>query len=188
MIGDNLGSVGSVSESADSPPIRGAPLLITAELPPDIFAWADALRRAHYPPERNRLGAHVTLFHGLPPSAESSVRGLLGELTKRSAPVARVTGLMDLGRGTAFAVDSPEMAALHGELAERLHGLVQQRDARPLKLHITVQNKVSPAEARALQAGLACDPPRSNFRFRGLALSHWRDELWRLARLYPFRG
>jgi hypothetical protein len=166
----------------------GYPLLVTAELPPDVFAWADAQRRAHYPPERNRLGAHVTLFHGLPPSAEGEVRRLLGDVARRSPPEARVTGLMDLGRGTAFAVESPDMVALHAELAETLHGLIQQKDTRPLRLHITIQNKVSREAARALQAELAADLPVRSFRFRGLGLSHWRDELWRMAQLYPFRG
>jgi hypothetical protein len=181
-------TVSNASGLADSPPARGTPLLITAELPPPVFAWADALRRAHYPPERNRMGAHVTLFHGLPPSAESAVRALLGEVSSRHPPEAWVTSVMDLGGGTAFAVESPEMAALHGELAERLHGLVQQRDARPLKLHITIQAKVPPREARALQAELARDLPSRSFRFRGLVLSHWRDELWRPAQHYRFRG
>jgi len=152
--------------------------LITAELPPDLFAWADQLRRAHYPPERNRLGAHVTLFHGLPPSVESEVRRLLGEMAAREPPEASISGLMDLGQGTAFTVESPEMEALHGELAERLHGLIQQKDTRPLRLHITVQNKVSRSEARALQADLAASFQAQRFRFRGLVLSHWREELW----------
>ena len=181
-------TVSSAPGSANSPPTRGAPLLITAELPPPVFAWADRLRQLHYPATRNRLGAHVTLFHGLPPSAESAVRRLLGDLAKRSAPKARMTGLMDLGTGTAFAIESAEMADLHAELAERLHGLLQQKDTRPLRLHITVQNKVPPAEARALQVGLADELPQPSFRFRGLALSHWRDELWHMAQLYPFRG
>ena len=55
-----------------TPQVRGVPLLITAELPRDVFAWVDALRRAHYPPERNRLGAHVTLFHALPASVSKT--------------------------------------------------------------------------------------------------------------------
>jgi hypothetical protein len=162
-------------------------LLITAELPADVFAWAERLRRAHYPPERNRLGAHVTLFHALPPSAEGEVRRLLAALTGRIAPAARIAGLMDLGRGTAFAIDSPDMAALHAELAEHLHGLTQQKDTRPLRLHVTVQNKVPRQAARSLQAELANAPWPAPFRFRGLALSHWRDELWRRTQLYPFR-
>jgi hypothetical protein len=166
----------------------GYPLLVTAELPPDVFAWADALRCAHYPPERNRLGAHVTLFHGLPPSAEGEVRRLLGEVTRRPPPEARIAGLMDLGGGTAFAVESPEMVILHVEMAEALHGLTQQKDTRPLRLHITVQNKVARKAARALQAELAGDLPVRSFRFRGLGLSQWRDELWQMVQLYSFRG
>jgi hypothetical protein len=163
-------------------------LLITAELPPDVFAWADALRRKHYPPERNRLGAHVTLFHALPPSAEGEARRLLAMLAARPAPDARIAGLMDLGRGTALAVDSPGMSALHAELAEHLHGLVQQVDTRPLRLHITVQNKAPRPAVRALQAELAAARCPTRFRFRGFGLSHWRDDLWRLAQVYPFRG
>ena len=172
----------------NSPPGRGAPLLITAELPADLFAWADALRRAHYPAERNRLGAHVTLFHGLPPSAEGEVRRLLAGLAARSPPEARISGLMDLGRGTAIEVESAALVDLHGELAEHLHGLIQQKDARPLRLHITIQNKVAPAAARALQADLALVLRPRAFRFRGLALSYWREELWQLGQFYPFRG
>lgn len=39
--------------------------ILTAELDPDSFAWFDGLRRAHFPPERIVLPAHVTLFHRL---------------------------------------------------------------------------------------------------------------------------
>jgi hypothetical protein len=39
----------------------GAPLIVTAELPPDLQAWATSLRQRHFPPERNYLAAHVTL-------------------------------------------------------------------------------------------------------------------------------
>ncbi|MCW1428126.1 2'-5' RNA ligase family protein [Novosphingobium sp. JCM 18896] len=166
----------------------GSPLLVTAELPVGLQDWADALRRQHYPAERNRLAAHVTMFHALPPSAEGEVRRLLGEMARQKPPEAEVTGLMDLGQGTAFTVDSPRMVAIHAELAERLHGLIQQRDDRPLRLHVTVQNKVPRAEAQALQAALAAEFKPRPFRFRGLALSHWRDELWQQAQLYSFRG
>jgi hypothetical protein len=166
----------------------GVPLLIVAELPSDVHAWADALRRAHYPPERNRLGAHVTLFHGLPPSAHEEVVRLLRDLARLSPPSARITGIMDLERGTAFAIESPEMVAIHADMAERLHGLVQQKDTHPLRLHITVQNKVAPAEARALQAALAATMTPRTFRFRGFGLYGWTGDLWRQSRVFAFRG
>lgn len=163
-------------------------MLITAELPEEVFAWADSLRRAHYPPERNRLGAHVTLFHALPPSAGDAVRSIMTRMSRRPPPKARVSGLMDLGSGTALAIDCPELEALHAEMAESLYGLTQPKDSRPLRLHITVQNRVSPGAARQLQKELARDLEPLPFRFHGLGLSLWHRELWRLAHVYPFRG
>jgi hypothetical protein len=157
-------------------------------LPPAIRVWADGLRAAHYPPERNRMGAHVTLFHGLPPSTADEVRRLLGEAARCPPPHATIDGLMDLGRGTALSVTSPAMAAVHAELADRLHGIIQQRDARALRLHITVQNKVTRGAAVALQAELGRSALARSFRFGGLALHVWSGERWQVERVYPFRG
>ena len=176
------------SAPPDDTSARGAPLLITAELSDDVLAWADSLRRAHYPPERNRLRAHVTLFHALPPSAESEVRRLLGELARSAPPEARVSGIFNMGKGTAFDIDSPGMVALHGEIAERMHGLLTRQDAQQLRLHVTVQNKVTPEAARSLQVELAASFVERRFRFRGFGLYAWEDGLWRELRAFPFRG
>ncbi|WP_126172486.1 2'-5' RNA ligase family protein [Altericroceibacterium xinjiangense] len=168
--------------------MANAPLLITAELPADILSWADELRRRHYPPERNRLRAHVTLFHALPPSAEAEVRGLLGTLAKTAPPQARLSGIMNLGRGTALDVDSPQMVELHTVMADRLHGLLTPQDDRTLRLHITIQNKVQPREAKRLQNELRASLEPRAFRFRGFGLYAWEDGLWRPISDYPFRG
>jgi hypothetical protein len=50
------------------------------------FAWADGLRRAHYPPERNRLKAHVTLFHAFAPSLRDELHGVLRRFAAEYAP------------------------------------------------------------------------------------------------------
>jgi hypothetical protein len=162
--------------------------LVTAELPPDVLAWADGLRRAHYPPERNRLRAHVTLFHALPPSVKEELEEVLSDLARHAPPAARIEGLMKLGRGTALAVDSPAMVELHGLVADRMHGLLTQQDTRPLRLHITIQNKVTSTAARALQAELEPTIQPLAFRFRGFGLYAWEEGLWRDIRTVPFRG
>ncbi|KHK91923.1 hypothetical protein LK12_09285 [Novosphingobium malaysiense] len=163
-------------------------MLITAELPPDILAWTDSLRREHYPPERNRLRAHVTLFHALPPSVEEELVQVLSDLARNPAPEARIDGIMKLGRGTALAVQSPEMVILHAIIAERMHGLLTDQDSRPLRLHVTIQNKVKREEAQALQAQLGPELRPVSFRFRGFGLYAWEDGLWRPIRLLAFRG
>jgi 2'-5' RNA ligase len=167
---------------------NSAPLLVTADLPPDIFAWADGLRRAHFPPERNRLKAHVTLFHALPPSVHDELSRLLADLAASSAPPeARISGLMKLGKGTALAIESPGMAALHSIIQDRMEGLMTPQDRQPLRLHITIQNKVTPQEACALQAELGPVLEHRQFRFRGFELFAYEDGLWREVRRYPFR-
>ena len=49
------------------------PLIVTAALDEAAFAWFDDLRRAHFHPLRNRVPAHLTLFHALPGEHEARV-------------------------------------------------------------------------------------------------------------------
>lgn len=179
------GPAGGGLPSPSPPP---APLVLTAVLPGPLQARADALRRAHFPPERNHLAAHVTLFHALPPSAEGEVRVLLGRLAREPAPVARLTGLMNLGGGTALAIESTAMMALREEIAERLHGLLTAQDRGRPRLHATIQNKVEHAAARALQAALGPAFEPEDFRFAGLALHRYLGGPWEPLGLWKFRG
>jgi hypothetical protein len=168
---------------------NSAPLVVTAELPSELQAWADKLRRAHYPAERNRLPAHVTLFHALPPSSEGEARGALGHSAATYAPPqARLDGLMSLGRGTALALSSGGMLHVRDELADRFHGLLSAQDAGRPRLHVTIQNKVTLAEAIKLQAELSPLVEPRGFAFAGLALHAYRGGPWELIQRWPFRG
>lgn len=169
-----------------SPP--PAPLILTAELPGPLHARADALRRAHFPPARNQLAAHVTLFHALPPFVEDEARMLLADLARRPPPPARLTRIMDLGRGTALAVESPAMLGLRDRIAERFHGLLTAQDQPVPRLHVTIQNKVTTAEARGLQAALAAHFQAEDFRFAGLALHRYLGGPWQTIAKWKFRG
>ncbi|MFC3173652.1 2'-5' RNA ligase family protein [Novosphingobium bradum] len=168
---------------------RAGPFIVTAELPAPVLAWADGLRRAHFPPERNHLAAHVTLFHAFAPSLREELRPLLAGMAADHAPVpARVSGLMNLGRGTAIALHSPAMLALRAAIADHFHGALTAQDQHPPRLHITVQNKVSPAEARALQQALAGLVPDREFAFAGLGLHRYLGPEWETVGRWPFRG
>lgn len=166
-----------------------APLIVSAELPPDIFSWANQLRQDHFPPERNFLKAHVTLFHALPPSAKGEVRDCLAALTASHAPVpARLKGVMKLGKGTALEIASPGLIDLWEQLAQRFHGMLTPQDEHRPRLHITIQNKVRIEEAKALQARLAPRIQPRDFGFRGLELHAYRGGPWELLHRWRFRG
>lgn len=165
------------------------PYIVTALLPPDLHRWATALRTRHFPPERNYLEAHVTLFHALPASAAGEVRRALAETAAACAPVpAKLVGVMSLGRGTALRLESPAMLALRDRLAGRFHGLLTAQDSHRPRLHVTIQNKVAPEQARALQAELAGQVEPRPFAFRGLGLYIYRGGPWEAVHAYPFRG
>lgn len=166
-----------------------APFIVTAELPANLLAWADRLRRTHFPPERNHLAAHVTLFHSLAPSLRDGLPSVLAQLAGEWPKVAaELTGVMDLGRGTALAIRSEAMLAIREEIAARFHGMLTAQDQHPPRLHITIQNKVEPAAARALQAQLAGSLEPRRFAFTGLGLHRYCNPHWEAVGIWPFRG
>ena len=113
---------------------------------------------------------------------------MLADLAREPPPPARIVGLMPLGGGTAFEIASPALQALHAEMVERLHGVLSAQDRGRPKFHVTVQNKVAPAEAKALQAALAEAWRPDAFAFAGLSLHRYLGGLWADAGTWPFRG
>ena len=49
------------------------PLILTLVLDAASQAFFDRLRRQHFPPERNVLDAHLTLFHALDGEQEQAI-------------------------------------------------------------------------------------------------------------------
>lgn len=166
-----------------------APLIVTAEMGAADLAWLDGLRRRHYPPERNRLAAHLTMFHAVPAMLEGELRRLLAAVAAELPPPrATVAGLMDLGGGVAFRIVSDELDAVRAEIADALRGSLTQQDAHGWRPHVTIQNKVPPKEARALLAGIErCFAPRP-LAIAGLAFHHYENGPWRPGQRYAFRG
>ena len=165
------------------------PIIVTAALPAAIFGPADALRRAHFPPERNVLSAHLTLFHALPPSIEGELRALMSDLAAHHAPLpARLSRIVSLGRGTALAVESDTLAELREIIADRFAGCLTAQDQHRPRFHITIQNKVSPHEARALQAQLAPGFQPRDFAIPALEAHYYQGGPWREAGRWALRG
>jgi hypothetical protein len=163
-------------------------LIVTAEFAPPDFAWLDSIRRRHYPPERNQVPAHLTMFHALPPSAEAEMRHELGRHAATSAPRTTVAGLMNLGTGVAFRIVSDDLDAIRAGIAEHCHGLLGAQDSGGWRPHVTIQNKVKPSEARALLANLEKDFRPRPLGIRALAMHLYLGGPWEPLARYPFRG
>jgi 2'-5' RNA ligase len=169
-------------------PERHGPIIVTALFGVVDFAWLQGLRRTHYPRERNRVPAHLTLFSHLPPSSEAELETRLARLAAAPPPRATVAGIMDLGEGTALRVESSELEDMRDELAEAFHGLLAAQDQGPWAPHVTIQNKVERREARALQAQLAAKFEPRPLAIKGLAMWIYADGPWRPLKNLSFRG
>ena len=163
-------------------------LIVTAELAPPDFACLNNLRRRHYPAERNRLPAHLTMFHAIVPSAESELRQLLRVMAEQRPPRAWIAGVMDLGGGVALRVASDELDQIREEIANRLRGLLTAQDSAGWSAHVTIQNKVPSREARALIQALGDQFDRRPVRISGLGLHRYLGGPWEKLRTFPFRG
>lgn len=168
--------------------MNAAPIIVTALLGDVDFAWLDAQRRAHFPAERNQLRAHLTMFHHLPPSIEDELRAALKDEVCAERPAANLTGLLNLGRGVAYRIDSPELAAIRARLAGRFETMLTPQDAQSWRPHVTIQNKVDPAVSRALLAELTAQFQPRPIAIAGLAAYWYRGGPWEPLMRYRFRG
>ncbi len=98
------------------------PFIVAAEVDEPTQDALDRLRRRHFPPERNRLAAHLTLFHALPGDALGDVLDAVRRACARPAPTAEVTGVRSLGRGAALVVASPGLVAARAAVAADFAG------------------------------------------------------------------
>ena len=156
-----------------------APIIVTALFGARDQQWFDRQRRAYFPADRNQLDAHLTLFHHLPPGLADELRQrLAGETRGVPAPAARIVGPYSLGRGVAWRIESPGLAEIRGRLADAFAGLLTAQDRAGWRPHVTVQNKVTPAAAKALLAELACGFAPRPVTIAGLAAWWYRGGPW----------
>ena len=181
------------ADGPDLPPpdrTTGAvPIIVTATMGAADQRFFDALRAAHFPPERNHLAAHITLFHQLPPSCLDELDRLFRRIAADTPPpAATLREVYSLGQGVAFRIESADLLAVRARIADHFAGMLTAQDRGVPRLHITVQNKVVAAEARALLAKLASDFRPRPLAITGLAAHHYRGGPWEPAFARSFRG
>lgn len=155
------------------------PLILTARIAEDDLLPFDALRQKHFPPDRNLLRAHLTMFHRLPGEYTERIVESLRSVAMGKNPIsAPVSGIRHLGAGVAFAIESPALNAvrdiLHGEF---IHWLGPQ-DMQAWRPHITIQNKVARAVADSLHRELANGFEPHDITIVGLDLWRYLDGPW----------
>ncbi len=165
------------------------PLILTLKLDQAAFDVLDDLRAQHFPPERNFLPAHVTLFHALPGDQEQVIAAMLHELCSEipalhlSFPKLRL-----LGQGVAVEIESADLIELRKRLAATWDMWLSAQDRQGFRPHVTIQNKVMPAAARRLFDDLRHTWQPFDGRGEALLVWRYRGGPWEPAGEFAFNG
>jgi 2'-5' RNA ligase len=170
-----------MTQSTDSP------LIVTLKLDPLTFEQVNTLRQQNFPPERNLIPAHITLFHALPGEQISSITGELQQIcAQTSCFQIHFPSLRFLGKGVAIECLSPSLNQLQQELAQSWTNWLTAQDRQRYQPHITIQNKVLPEQAHQLYDQMEKEWHPLNGQGEGLLLWHYRGGPWELAEEFSF--
>jgi 2'-5' RNA ligase len=165
------------------------PLLVTLALDRESFARLDALRTRLFPPERNVVPAHISLFHRLPGDERAAVEATLTSSAGESRPMTlRFGGVSRLGAGVAAQVEAPGLGAIHARLARAFAPWLTPQDRQPFRPHVTLMNKATRDAAALAHAGLreAWEPWEGVGE--GLLLWSYLGGPWRFEARFAFGG
>ena len=169
------------------PPRDPAPLILSLTLASEDQARLDRLRDAHFPPNRNFLAAHVTMFHHLPGTDLDAIGTELAAISAKTPAVAvRVARLQSLGRGVALSLEAEPWLRLRAALARTWSDRLTSQDSQGYRPHVTIQNKVDPAVAKNLLTDLSKSFSPWEVTATGLSLWHYRGGPWEPAGIYRF--
>jgi 2'-5' RNA ligase len=168
---------------------EAAPLILTALMEDAAAQRFDLMRRAYFPPERNKIAAHLTMFHALPGSALGDLEDELAERCWQMESIeARAAELRFTGHGVAIGIDAPPLEALRIGIAQSWLDRLTAQDRQRYRPHVTVQNKVSPERARKTFDALQSVFEPWSFLIEGVELWHYRGGPWERAATFPFGG
>lgn len=158
--------------------------ILTAQLDAESFAWLDTLRRTHFPPERNVLSAHLTMFHRLSPLQVARLQAM--PLPSEPIPL-QFDGVMFLGFGNAICATSPRLEQLRADVKAAIGNGLSRQDGQRWRPHVTIQNKAAAQAARTLHTALTQDFQMRMGSACGLRVFEYLGGPWQLTRSLPFK-
>ena len=144
------------------------PLILTLRLDAASQAFFNAQRKLYFPPERNFLDAHLTLFHQLP--NEQTTFDYFAQLNHPSFDL-NVIGLMNLGAGVAYRLESGVLVDLYKQFSLQFTSVLILQDRQGFRPHVSIQNKTTPQTANTLIAELSTT--FTPFTVKGIGLDLW---------------
>lgn len=163
------------------------PLILTLKLDEETQEYFNHLRQKHFPPERNYLDAHLTMFHHLPGEELINICNTLEEISAEFSPFEiKFPNWRFLGKGVAADVEAKELLDLRKELAATWQDRLTRQDSQKFKPHITIQNKVEPEIAKRLFEEFSANEKPAEGCGKGLQLWNYLGGPWELESEFLF--
>lgn len=164
------------------------PLILTVQLDEKSQLFFNQKRKQYFPPERNFLDAHLTLFHHLPDDEEIIINSIERHSAKQKSFVLQITEVKSIGKGVAYKIESNELISLHKKLQKEWAEYLTTQDRQGLWPHITIQNKVTAEEAKE-----TLEKEKNNFspfaaQAEGFTLWRYLNGPWQWYHSFPFAG
>ncbi len=165
------------------------PLILTLRMDDLSQQGFNRLREEHFPKGRNFIPAHLNLLHKLPGEREREIVEPLNNLCRQQDPLPlKATGLIFMGRGVGYRLESPTLQSVRNRLADAWWPWLGAQDRQGFRPHVTVQNKVPPDEARALHGRLGETFAPFEVVGEGLLLWRYLGGPWEPVGSYGFGG
>lgn len=165
------------------------PLILTAKMDETAQSFFNAKRQEHFPPERNYLDAHITLFHKLPPQKLPQINSDITTLTKNTKIMsANAASVMFMGFGSAYVIECPPLSDLRNKLAKLWQDELSPQDTQNFKSHVTFQNKVKADFAKEIFEKEKAQFESFDFNILGLTLWYYNGGPWEFITDFEFSG
>jgi 2'-5' RNA ligase len=163
-----------------------SPLILTLTLDNHSQQYFNALRKEHFPPERNYLDAHLTLFHHLPANEPQLIIDIEALVKQYNVLKLQVAEIKSIGNGLAYKLECSQLLNLHKQMQQQWEAWLIPQDRQKLWPHITIQNKVDPAKAQLLKTQLDESFKPFEAVSIGLSLFEYQGGPWEFVRRFEF--
>lgn len=163
------------------------PLILTLAIEEKAFLFFNSLRKIYFPPERNFIDAHLTLFHHLP-NDPLVVDAVASYSAAHPVFALKVTEPVSIGNGVAYKIQCDALVQFHRQLQQQWADFLIPQDRQRLWPHVTVQNKVPSEDAKQLL--LFLQQNFTGFDTQGTALQLWEYHRgpWKLKESFALGG
>ncbi len=171
------------------PMMPARPLLLTLGFDRATFGRLDGLRARYFPPERNQIPAHLSLFHQLPGQEQGAIEDTLARAARSAGPIPLTfTDIKRMGRGLMLPVQATGLAPLRASLARSFAPWLTDQDRQPFHPHVTIMNKAERAEVDSALDHLRGDWQPWTGRGERLLLWRYLGGPWEAVEEYDLTG